>query len=125
MATDNDRDVVELGLKVARLEEKIVAADSALSLAREALTRWQATSNEWRQENIDQRQMYLTIDKGHSLIATEAAFRYALEARMRIMETTVTEGSGKAQGSHATLAIAATVITIVISLAAVLIHFIK
>lgn len=112
----------ELMVRLARIEEKVNAADNALVLARESLTRWQTTSNEWRQENIDQRAEYLTIEKGNSLINIEGAARNALEARVRILEQTSIQSSGKSQGSNSVIAIIFTIITIIISATALVIH---
>jgi lipid II:glycine glycyltransferase (peptidoglycan interpeptide bridge formation enzyme) len=78
----------ELRIAVARLEERLKAADQALELARESLERWQAASNEWRKENIDQRNLYPTTDKVNAMIA-------AIESRVATMEKAGTFTAGK------------------------------
>lgn len=52
-----DRRVVmadtELSVKIARLEERLIASEKALVLAEHALTSWQVSSNNWRQALSD------------------------------------------------------------------------
>lgn len=111
-------------IKVARLEERLMASDKALDLARASLTAWQSASNEWRQENIDQRAMFMTIDKAQSLVATEAALRASLEGRIWAIEQARQVDVGKQAAFSSTWAITCTVITIIISATALAIKFI-
>jgi hypothetical protein len=87
-----------LEIQIARLQEKIIAQENALVLARQALERSQAASNEWRQENIDQRALFMTEDKVRGLMDTEESKRNALEGRVVILE----RANFLAQGSHVT-----------------------
>jgi hypothetical protein len=100
-----------LDIKVARLEERLIASDRALELARESLKSWQAASNEWRQENIDQRAQYMTIDKTQALLAAESAQRYSLEARVRILEDTAKLSVGQHSAINTTWVVVAFIIT--------------
>lgn len=59
------RDVMadtELSIKVARLEERLIASEKALILAEHALTSWQVSSNNWRQALSDQQGKFVTLD---------------------------------------------------------------
>jgi len=78
--------VQQLQVDVARLQEGKKAADEALTLARMAMQRQQDASNEWRQENIDQRTLYPTSGKVDGMLAAEAAERRALEGRITSLE---------------------------------------
>lgn len=75
-----------LEVEVARLQEKIIAGDRALTLAREALEHAQAASNEWRQENLDQRALFMTEEKVRGLMTAEEIQRRALEGRVVVLE---------------------------------------
>ena len=111
-----DSSTHDLEIKLARLEEKIAARDQALMLATDTLKAWQSSSNEWRKENIDQRNLFMTIDKAQSLIAAEQSLRAALEARVAVLEQSLSALSGKSTGSAITWAAAATITSITISL---------
>jgi hypothetical protein len=50
----------DLHIQVARLEERLKAADAATRLAADALDAWKASANEWRQALNDQRSMFVT-----------------------------------------------------------------
>jgi hypothetical protein len=107
-------------VKIARLEEKLAASDRALELARQALGTWQAASNEWRQENIDQRAMYMTTDKATSLIQAESSQRYALEARVRVLEDSNKSDTGRHGAFNTTWIVIAFIITTAISIVTVI-----
>ncbi len=87
--------VHELEVDVARLQENKKDADKALDLARTAMERSQAASNEWRQENIDQRALYPTVGKVEGLMQTEAAERRSLEARISALEKSNLQNVGR------------------------------
>jgi hypothetical protein len=76
----------DLDVEVARLQEQKKASDVALDLARHALEHAQQNSNEWRQENIDQRALTLSKNEANGLFATEASERRALESRIVVLE---------------------------------------
>lgn len=71
--------IYELHGKIIRLEERTMAYDAALHLAREQLERWQAGSNEWRQALNDQRSQFITTDRANALFL-------AIEARLILLE---------------------------------------
>lgn len=50
----------DINVRIARLEEKVKAADVATRLAFEALESWKANANEWRQALNDQRSAFVT-----------------------------------------------------------------
>jgi hypothetical protein len=87
-----------LEIEIARLQEKNTAGDRALTLARQALEHTQAASNEWRQENIDQRALFMTEEKVRGLMNAEEIKRMALEGRVVILE----QAGYKSIGSHTT-----------------------
>jgi hypothetical protein len=90
------RDKVQtLEIEIARLQEQKTASDRALELARVALEHSQAASNEWRQENIDQRGLFVTDDKVRGLLSAEAIERRALEGRVAVLEKVGSEGQGR------------------------------
>jgi len=84
-----------LEISVARLQEQEKAAAAALVIAREALTHAQEVSNEWRKENIDQRNLYPTSSKMEGLFATESSERRSLENRIIILEKINATGGGR------------------------------
>jgi hypothetical protein len=45
-------------VRLARMEERVLAAEKATSLAFAALESWKASANEWRQALNDQRTQY-------------------------------------------------------------------
>lgn len=53
----------EVEIKIARLEERSVAADKAVDLARAALDAYQKANDGWRQAMNDQRSQFVTIDR--------------------------------------------------------------
>ena len=75
-------------VRIARLEERLEASDRALDLARGSMESWKAASNEWRKENIDQRNLYPTTDKVISLVAS-------VEARLLLLEKSRSVDSGR------------------------------
>src|ERR1700733_1640888 len=87
--------VQALEIEIARMQEQKKAADMALELARRALEHSQAASNEWRQENIDQRSLFMSEDKVRGLMATEATERRALEGRVGVLEKAGSTGEGR------------------------------
>jgi hypothetical protein len=87
-----DCNIRKLEITVARLEERLMASEKALELAREISTAWQASSNEWRKENIDQRALYPTIDKVESMFKT-------LEARLSPLEKIQATFAGEEKGT--------------------------
>jgi hypothetical protein len=64
------RDLVQALLDIARLQEQIKASDRALTLADAVLEQWKHGTNEWRQENVDQRNLFPTKDRVDGLIDT-------------------------------------------------------
>ena len=54
--------------RVARLEALIEGQDKALELARRQLDAWKASANEWRQENMDQRRLFVTKEKADAMV---------------------------------------------------------
>lgn len=54
------RDVIELREKVARVEERLLAADSAAKITAHALDAYKQSANEWRQALNDQRNLFVT-----------------------------------------------------------------
>jgi hypothetical protein len=85
-----------LEVDVARLQEGKKAAEIALALANKALEHTQAQQNEWRQENIDQRALFMTEDKTRGLLSEEGAERRALEGRVSVLE----KGGSAQSGRH-------------------------
>lgn len=75
-------------VRIARLEERLEASDRALDLARVSMENWKAASNEWRKENIDQRNLYPTTDKVISLVAS-------VETRLIVLEKSSSVNSGR------------------------------
>ena len=65
-----ERDLVQALIDIARLQEQIKANDRALVLADEVLEQWKRGTNEWRQENVDQRNLFPTKDRVDGLIDT-------------------------------------------------------
>lgn len=114
-----------LSVQLARLEEKLMASDKALDLARVALQAWQATSNEWRQENIDQRAMYMTREKVESLISAESISRNALSNRLELLEQKAQVDMGSQKAASSIWAVAVTVTTVIISTTMLVIKFFK
>lgn len=55
---------------IARLQEQGKASAEALRLADRILESWKASANEWRQENIDQRNLFPSEDKVQGWFAT-------------------------------------------------------
>lgn len=107
--------IQELSVKIARLEERLMAADKALELARQISTAWQLSSNEWRKENIDQRALYPTSDKVTALIS-------AVEIRLTLLEKVNQEKSGEFTGSINVLSVINTVLILVLAALAVFRH---
>jgi hypothetical protein len=87
--------VHELEVEVARLQEQEKAADRALVIANKALEHSQASSNEWRKENIDQRATYPTISKVDGQFSTESSERRSLENRIILLEKSGSADQGK------------------------------
>lgn len=118
-----DCELSDLKVEIAVLKQRVLDSDRALVIANTILEKWQVASNEWRQENIDQRSQYMTSDKGQAMMSAEASLRYALEARVSIIEQARQLEIGKHSAFDTTWAIVVTVITILISGTALLIHF--
>jgi hypothetical protein len=55
--------VQSVEIKIARLEERSVAADKAVDLARAALDAYQKANDGWRQAMNDQRSQFVTGDR--------------------------------------------------------------
>jgi len=104
--------------RIVRLEEKIIANEKALTIASESLKHNQEVSNEWRKENIDQRNLFLTIEKGQSLIAVEAAMRNALDVRINNLEKFSNIGAGRIVGLSQFWNVLITVLALSISILA-------
>jgi hypothetical protein len=85
----------ELEVDVARLQEQEKASDRALIIAADALRHAQATSNEWRKENLDQRALFPTTNKVDGQFTTEASERRALEARVVLLEKAGNAGQAR------------------------------
>lgn len=103
--------IIELQISVARLEEKLKASASALELARLQLEVWKASANEWRQENVDQRRLYMTLDKAESVFN-------ALSARTNALEGAAQRKEGKEFSSREIVAWLIAAISIVVSIIA-------
>jgi hypothetical protein len=54
--------------RVARLEAIAEANKEALGLARKQLDDWKKSANEWREENMDQRRLFVTKEKADALV---------------------------------------------------------
>lgn len=50
----------DIKVRIARLEEKVKAAEAATRLASESLEAWKLSANEWRQALNDQRSAFVT-----------------------------------------------------------------
>jgi hypothetical protein len=125
MSDNGDKEQIrQLEISVVRMEQRIVDTDKALVLAREISTAWQKSSNEWRDENRDQRALYPTLDKVATMIAMETSSREALEGRVRVLEQTAQALLGKNAGSGRTWDVALVVGAAIISLMMLIIHFI-
>jgi hypothetical protein len=88
-----------LEIKMAVIETKQSEGDKALDLAREITDAWKLTANEWRDENVDQRNLYLTIEKGQALVAVESAQRGTLESRVSNLQEVIKINQGEKMGS--------------------------
>ena len=95
---------------IARLEERLKASETALVLAREISMAWQASSNEWRKENMDQRSLYATIEKA------EGMFK-ALDIRLLAMERTQFVSTGEEKGKMNVWGIINSVLIILLTIA--------
>lgn len=62
-----------LEVKIARLEEKLVAAATAVELARNALTAYQSDGDRWRQLMNDQRADFVTVDRAIAFVTVGIA----------------------------------------------------
>jgi hypothetical protein len=83
-----------LEIEIARLQEQKEASGEALLLANAALQHNQAISNEWRNENIDQRALFMTKIEVQGLLNEEAGNRRALEGRVTVLEKASSTYSG-------------------------------
>lgn len=52
--------IYDLKVELARMDEKLKAADKAVDLASESLVRWEKSANEWRQAINDERGAFVT-----------------------------------------------------------------
>ena len=59
-----------IDVKIARIEERLLASEKALGLANQSLTLCKESSNEWRQENTEQRALYVTKDQAYGMMVT-------------------------------------------------------
>lgn len=100
--------------KIARLEEKLVASDKALELAREAMKVWQEDSNKVREQIKDERTFFFTI-----------ADSKILELRIRSLEERSNEVAGKQFGSDKAWAYVVVIVGLIFGLAEIIIRLLK
>lgn len=65
--------ILEMAIRIVRLEEKILAAEKSLDISRAALIDWQHASNEWRKLVNDQQDRFVTMDKLLAVIGSMVA----------------------------------------------------
>lgn len=131
MADCSDTELVNLREKVhlleiavARLQEQQKAAASALVIANKALEHSQQASNEWRQENIDQRDLYPQKLDVNGRFNTEAAERRSLEGRISKIELSLGEETGKQSGFDSVWLKGAVVITMLMTAISLIYKFV-
>lgn len=124
-----DSEVVRLREKVHSLEVELAVlkqsgfdSDKALIIADAALKHSQEVSNEWRKENIDQRDLFPNKDEVNGKFATEASERRALEQRIVVLERAGSAGQGAHSANIYAIGLVIVAINIII---AVMFHFWK
>jgi hypothetical protein len=55
-------------VRITRLEERHSALKAAIKLARKDLRAYKASANEWRNENMDQRRLFVTTEKAEGMM---------------------------------------------------------
>lgn len=113
----------QLELEITRLQEQKRAADIALDLAREALLHSQAAANEWRQENIDQRALFITEEKARGLANVEEGQRRALEGRVAVLEKAANQNVGGRIVAESVWVKAGVIASLLIGIAALILHY--
>jgi hypothetical protein len=123
---DCDADLrVEIGrlnVEVARLQEQVKGDARALSLSRDELNSWKLSQNEWRQENVDQRALYITTDRAEAMIKGEAALRAGLEGRVYALERAEVSHRGRGEGYSNSWIIGFGVLVLAVQ---IVLHFVK
>jgi hypothetical protein len=87
--------VHELDVDVAVLKQAKLDSDKALAIADEALKHAQQVSNEWRKENIDQRNLFPDKNEVNGRFTVEGTRREALEARVSVIEKVGSSAVGR------------------------------
>jgi hypothetical protein len=130
-ATCDSREVIKLREAVHQLEVHVAvqaaeakASEKALVLARNALEHAQAASNEWRQENIDQRALFMTEDKVRGLFETEAAERRSLESRILSLEKIKVADTGRSSAFSSVWVVTTTIAFIVIAAVGLIVRYV-
>lgn len=124
------RDKMEqVRIDVARLQEQAAGNEKALELATKTLDAYKANSNEWRQENLEQRAIFPSEDKVHGWFETVNTRVGSLEnstnIRLASLEASRTEDLGKRGGFSTVWGVTVTVILIVLAAAGLAVHFWK
>lgn len=56
----SNRDIIDLREKLARVEERLLAADNSAKITAHAFDAYKTAANEWRQALNDQRNLFVT-----------------------------------------------------------------
>jgi hypothetical protein len=111
-----------LETEVEVLKSQRISDKEALSVANQVLTKWQATTNEWRATVEDLMNRFMQKKEAEALLDKESVQRAALGDRVNVLEKNKSQDTGKHMAVSTVAAIAATIASLLIAGAALLLR---